>query len=164
MNGFFILTRNSSSCILHSGMKSKLNILAALLRKGVCIAFMLLISVNFSVGSSLSNTCKGGPDCANCADSAHSHMPGATAQMENTNCRPGDKNTTCGFEAGRTPDDANRIALTVRSDPYEFPGIFVVRSEVHTRPNSSGDFPLQFDSPDTNGAIPIFLLNDSLLC
>lgn len=145
-------------------MKLKSNILVALSRKTVCIAFVVLISVNFSFGNVLSNHCKGGLDCADCVAPAHSHMPGTIAQTENNTCGSGDKNTTCGYQSGRIPADANRIALTLRSDPHEFSGIFVAKSEVNNRPNPSAEFPLQLDSTDMNATIPVYLLNDSLLC
>ena len=136
----------------------------ALSSKAVCITLILLISANFSFGSVLPNHCQGGPGCANCFEPAHSHMTGDATEMENSICWPGDKNTNCGFEAGRMPDDANLIGLVVRSNSHAFSGIFVAESDVHTRPNPSGKLLSQFDSPELDGAIPIYLLNDSLLC
>ena len=158
------MTHNSGSDILLSGMQLKPNIIIALSRKAVCITFILLISVNFSLGSALSDDCKGGPDCANCVAWEHSYMPGDVAEMENTSCRHGDKNTDCGLETGRIPDDANRIALTDRSDSHAYSGIFRAESDVSTRPNLSERSPSQFDSPEIDGVIPLYLLNDSLLC
>lgn len=145
-------------------MRKKLNILNSPPRKILCFFIVLLISFNFSVGGVQAKICKGGPDCANCVELTHSHMPGDVAEMENNSCRPGDKNTTCGFVAGHRPDEANRIALTVRSDPQKFSGIFMVESDEYNRPSPSGEFPSQFDSPHIYGAVPIHLLNDSLLC
>jgi hypothetical protein len=145
-------------------MNLKPNILIAILRKAVCIIFILFISTNFSFGSALSKDCKGGPDCANCALLAGPHAHGPDAGMQNNRCQADEKTGTCGFEAGQGPDDASRIALTVRSDQREFSAIFVAQSVVYKRPDFSGEFLLQFDSPDIAGAIPIYLLNDSLLC
>lgn len=145
-------------------MNLKPNILIALSRKAVCIIFILFMSINFSFGSVLSKNCKGGPDCANCALEARSHAHDAEAGMQNSRCQTDEKTGTCGFEAGQGPDDASRIALTVRSDQREFSAIFVAQSVVYKRPDFSGEFLLQFDSPDIAGAIPIYLLNDSLLC
>lgn len=145
-------------------MKIKSNIRSALLRKAGCIAFILLISVNFAFGNVISNHCQSDPDCANCIAAVHSHMPGTMAEMENNTCSSGDKNTTCGYETGAVPEGANRIALTVRSNPHELSGFIVAGSDINTRPNPSGTVSLQFDSPPANGTIPIYLLNDCLLC
>ena len=145
-------------------MKLNPNIFITFSRKVVCIIFIMLISANFSFSNALSNDCKGGPGCANCVAREHFNMPGTVAGMENNSCSPGDKNTTCRFETGRIPDDANRIALTVRSDSHEFSGIFVAKSDEYNQPNLSKEFSLPFDTPDIDGGIPIYLLNNSLLC
>ena len=158
------MTRNLGSDILLSGMILNPNIFISLSRKAICIAFILLVSVNLSFGNALSNHCKGGPDCANCMSVAHSQMPWTVAAMESNDCSSGNKNNTCGFENGRMPEDANHIAVTVRPDLHELYGISVTKSDVNTRPNPSGKLPLQFNSPFIDMAKPIYLLNDSLLC
>jgi hypothetical protein len=145
-------------------MISRLNIFTEFSRKACCVIFILLISISFSFGGTPAKSCKGGSDCASCIELAHSHVPGAVADMENNGCRPGEKTGTCGFEAGRIADEFNGIALIVRSDHYESSGIFAAVSDLNDQPNPSRELRLQFDSPDIDGAVPIYLLNDSLLC
>ena len=145
-------------------MRKKFNILNLASRKVFSISIILFMSFNFSVLGSQAKICKGGPDCANCIELAHSHMPWVVAEIENSSCKSGFRNTDCGFEDGPIPDDANRIALTDRLDSQAFSGIFKTESVVYTRPNPSCKFPFQFDSRIINSAIPVYLLNDSLLC
>jgi len=145
-------------------MNLKSNILLALSRKAVCIIFILFISINFSFGSALSKNCKGGPDCVNCALLARPHAHGAESGMQNSRCQTDEKTGTCGFEAGRIADEFNGIALIVRSGHHESSGIFTAASDLNDQPNPSREFLLQFDSLDIYGAIPIYLLNDTLLC
>ena len=145
-------------------MRKKSNIINLAPRKVFSISLILFMCFNFYVLGAQAKICKGGPNCANCIELAHSHIPGSVAEMENPGCRPGDKNTDCSFETGRIPHDANRIALMYGTELYAFPGIFMAESGVYTRPNPSGKLSSPFDSPIIDGAIPIYLLNDSLLC
>jgi len=142
----------------------KLNIHNASFRKAFCVIFILLISISFPFGGAFAKSCQGGPDCANCVELAHSHMPWAVADMDNNGCRPGDHNGTCSFETDRSPDESNRVALTIRSDHHASSGIFAAVSDLIDQPNPSREFRLHFDSAEIDGAIPIYLLNDSLLC
>jgi hypothetical protein len=145
-------------------MNLKSNILFARSRKAVCIIFILFISIYFSFGSALSKNCKEGPDCANCAllASPHAHRP--DTGINNNRCQADGKTGACGFEAGRSPDESNRFALTVRSGQHAFSAIFTTESVIYNQPNPSGEVILKNDSPEIDGSIPIYLLNDSLLC
>ncbi len=145
-------------------MNLKLNILIALSRKAVCIIFILFISINFSFGSTLAKSCKDGPDCVNCAQLAPPHASGAEAGMENFGCRPGDKNDTCGFEAGRIADEFHGFALAARSKNHNFPGIFNAASDEYVISHLYTEFPSPFHTHSGGGAAPIYLLNRSLLC
>ena len=145
-------------------MHIKLNIFHVLSRKAVCIIFIMLISVNFALGGALAKSCKGGPDCANCVALAHTHVPGAEAGMGNFGCRPGDKNDTCGFEAGRIPNEFYGITSAFRSDNHEFSGIFTAVSDGYGPSYLSREFISLFLSPDSGRITPIYLINQSLLC
>jgi hypothetical protein len=145
-------------------MIDKLNIINAYSRKACCIIFILFISISFSIGGAQAKSCKGGPDCANCAGPAHPHAPGAQAGMENNGCRPGDKNGTCGFEDDRSPDEFHGFALATRSENHNFSGIFNAVSDEYVLSHLFLEVPLPFHSPSGGGTTPIYLINRSLRC
>lgn len=165
------MTQIFSSYILLGGMKLNPTILSVLLRQTAYIILILFIAVNLSFGSALSKNCNGGPDCAKCAPLARSHahpthqdMQPVHKGMQNDGCQTADNASTCGFEAGRSPEELERIALAFRSDLHGFSGIIAAKSVVYKQSHPYGAFLIPIDSSDVNGTIPIYLLNNTLIC
>ncbi len=163
-NTFLILTPNSLSYILLSGMNIDLNILKPFCRTAICIILMLFISIGFSFGGALANSCQGGADCFICAELPHGHVPVAAAEMEDPGCRPVGQNSACGFETSQNPAEFQGIASSVRSYHPVNTGIFSAASDRYDPALLPGEFISQFRLSDSNGAVPIYLLNHSLLC
>ncbi|OEU62793.1 MAG: hypothetical protein BBJ57_07130 [Desulfobacterales bacterium PC51MH44] len=145
-------------------MNLKLNIRHALSRKTICIILMLVISIGFSFGAALANSCQGGADCFICADLPHRHVPVAAAEMEDPGCRPAGQNSTCGFETSQGPDEFQGIVSSVRSYHQVYAGIFAVVSDEYGQTLLPKEFVPQFLLSDSGGAAPIYLLNQALLC
>ena len=145
-------------------MIKDLNILNAFPRKACYIIFTLFLSISFSLGGVLANGCKGGPDCLNCAQLAHLHVPGAVADMENHGCWPDDNNGTCGVENNQNPDEFHGIVPAIRSDNHAYSGIFSDAPGEHTQSHLSGELRSQYRSHGKVRITPIYLLNHSLLC
>jgi hypothetical protein len=162
----FILTHGFTSYILLSGMNLKLSIhtATAFLRKTLSIILIVSISIGFSIGSALANSCQGGADCIICAELPHRHVPGAGADMEDPDCRTAGQNSTCGFEASRNPDEFQGIVSSVRSYHQAHAGIFAAVSDENGQILLPKGFVSQFLLSDSGGAAPIYLLNQSLLC
>ena len=112
----------------------------------------------------MAKSCEGGPDCLNCAEAAHAHVPGTDAGKENHGCGPGQKDGTCGFEADRSPDQFHGIVSAVRSDNHEFSGIFTAASDEFDPSYLSGEIISLFLSPGSGKITSIYLLHESLLC
>ena len=145
-------------------MNLKLNIHTAFLRKALSIILIVSISIGFSIGSALANSCQGGADCLICAELPHRHVPGAGAGMEDPDCRTAGQNSTCGFEASRNPDEFQGIVSSVRSYHQAHAGIFAAVSDENGHILLPKEFVSQFLLFDSGGAAPIYLLNQSLLC
>ena len=145
-------------------MNLKLNIHTAFLRKALSIILIVSISIGFSIGSALANSCQGGADCLICAELPHRHVPGAGAGMEDPDCRTAGQNSTCGFEASRNPDEFQGIVSSVRSYHQAHAGIFAAVSDENGQILLPKEFVSQFLLFDSGGAAPIYLLNQSLLC
>jgi len=140
------------------------NIFNAFPRKACCVIFVLLISISFSFGGALAKSCKGGPDCLNCAEASHPHVPDTDAGKENHGCGPGQNDGSCGFESGRSQDEFQVIVSTVRPDNHESSGIFKAASDEFDPSYLSGEIISLFLSPDSGKITPIYLLHESLLC
>ncbi len=145
-------------------MHIKLNILNSFSRKACYIIFTLFISISFSFGGALANSCKGGADCLNCAELAHLHVPGAETGMENHGCRPVGQNSDCGFEDYRIPDHQVFLVSAFRVDNHEGSSIPVFVADDYIKDSLSKGFitPIHFSVITTYR--PIYLLNLSLLC
>jgi hypothetical protein len=142
----------------------KLNIRNAFSRKACCVIFILFISISFSLSGAVAKSCKGGPDCLNCVELAHPHVPGEMADMENHGCGSGQKDGTCGIEAGQSPDEFHGIVSALRPDNHEFSGIFTAGSDEFDQSYLSRQIISLFLSPDSGKITPIYLLHQSLLC
>lgn len=142
----------------------KLNICNAFFRKACCVILILLINVSFSLGGALAKRCEGGPDCLTCVEQAHPHVHGEMADMENHGCGSGQKDGTCGVEAGRRPDEFHGIVSPARPDIREFSGIFTAASDELDQFYLSREIISLFLSPDSGKITSIYLLHQSLLC
>jgi hypothetical protein len=150
----------------------KPNIRNAFSRKVCCVILILFISISFSFSGALAKNCKGGPDCLNCVKLAHPHVPGEMADnvagqmadMQNHGCGSGQKDGTCSFEAGRSPDEFHGIVSAARPDNHEFSGIFTAGPEGVGQSYLSGEIISPILSPDSGKKTPIYLLHQSLLC
>ena len=142
----------------------KLNIRNVFFRKACCVIFVLLISISFSLGGALAKSCEGGPDCVNCVELAHPHVPGEMADMENHGCGPGQKDGTCGIEAGQIPDEFHGLVSAARPDNHEFSGIFTAASDGFGQSYLSAEIISLFLSPDSGKITSIYILHQSLLC
>jgi hypothetical protein len=145
-------------------LKLSIHTATAFLRKTLSIILIVCISIGFSIGSALANSCQGGADCIICAELPHRHVPGAGADMEDPDCRTAGQNSTCGFEASRNPDEFQGIVSSVRSYHQAHAGIFAAVSDENGQILLPKGFVSQFLLSDSGGAAPIYLLNQSLLC
>ena len=150
--------------MLLGGMNLKPNILKSFSRRTLWTLFILFVGISFSTGGVLANSCQGGADCINCAAAAHPHLPGMAAEMVNQGCQPADQNRSCGFEAGHSADDFDKMATVVTSDTDLFGGIFSAASDESDQAHLYREFISQFQYPDRGELTPIYLLNLSLLC
>ena len=145
-------------------MHLKITIRNAFSRKTCCIFFILFVSISFSIGDALANSCKGGPDCLNCAELEHSQVPGTETDMGNHGCRSVAQNSTCGFEASRSPYEFHGIASAIRSNQHDYYGILTNDIDEDGQSHFSREFLSNIHSYDRGGITPIYLLNHSLLC
>jgi hypothetical protein len=145
-------------------MNRKLNIRNPFSRKALCFAFALLIALSFSAGGVLANSCQGGADCIICAAAAHPHMPGVDMEMVNQGCQSVEQNSSCGFEAGPSANEFNKLAAVVKSDTQPYLGIFPAASDESDQTHLCREFISQFQYPDRSELTPIYLRNLSLLC
>ncbi len=83
--------------------------------------------------------------------------------MENPGCPPGGQNSTCGFEASQALDEFHGIVSSVRSYNPVNTGIFTAASDGYGLSLLPGEFISQFLLSDSDGAVPIYLQNQSLL-
>jgi hypothetical protein len=143
-------------------LKLSINAATAVLRKTLSIILIVCISIGFSIGSALANSCQGGADCIICAELPHRHVPGAG--VEDPDCRTAGQNSTCGFEASRNPDEFQGIVSSVRSYHQAHAGIFAAVSDENGQILLPKGFVSQFLLSDSGGTAPIYLLNQSLLC
>jgi hypothetical protein len=133
-------------------------------RKVCCVILILFISISFSLNGAMAKSCNGGPDCLNCVELAHPHVPGEMADMENHGCGSGQKDGTCSFEAGRSPDEFHGIVSAARPDNHEYSGIFTAGPVEFDPSYLSGETISLFLSSDSGKTTPIYLLHQSLLC
>lgn len=145
-------------------MKLDRNILKPFYRTAICIISILSISIGFSFGGALADSCPGGADCPVCAERPHGHIPGAAADIENSGCPQAGQNDTCGFEASQGPDDFRGIVSAVRSYHQVNAGIFATVSEEYGQTLLPKEFVPQFLLTDSDETTPIYLLNQALLC
>ncbi len=145
-------------------MNRKLNILNAFSRKALCIAFILSIALSLSAGGVLANSCQGGADCLNCVAAAHPHITGMDVEMVNQGCQSAEQNSSCGFEAGRSADEFDRVATVAESGTHPYSGIFLAASDESDQTHLYRGFITQLQYPDRSELTPIYLLNLSLLC
>jgi hypothetical protein len=120
--------------------------------------------MSFSLGDALANSCKGGPDCLNCTELAHSQVPGTETDMGNHGCRSIAQNSPCGFETSRSSSDFHGMASAIRSDHHDYSGIFITDIDEYDQSHFSREFLSNFHSHDRGGTTPIYLLTHSLLC
>lgn len=145
-------------------MKFDRSIFNTFCRTAICIISILSISIGFSFGSALADSCQGGADCMVCAERPHGHVPGAAANMENSDCSSSGPNNTCGFEASQNPDDFRGIVSAVRSYHQTYAGIFATVSAEFGQILLPKEFVPQFLLTDSDETTPIYLLNQALLC
>ena len=145
-------------------MNRKLNILNTFSRKALCIAFLLVIGFSLSAGGVLANSCQGGADCLNCAAAAHPHIPGMDVEMVNPGCQSAEQNSSCGFEAGRSADEFDRLATVAESGTHTSSGIFSAASDQSDQADLLREFITPVQNLDNSELTPIYLLNLSLLC
>jgi hypothetical protein len=139
------------------------NILKLFCRTAICIISMLILSIGFSFGGALASNCQGGAGCLVCAELPHGHVAGRTADMQNPGCTPGGQNGSCGFEAHQDPDEFHGIVSSVRSYNPVNTGIFTAASNGTVPSLLTGEFISKFVLSDSDGAVPLYLQNQSLL-
>ncbi len=145
-------------------MNIERSILKPFCRTAICIISIVCISVGFSFGGALASNCQGSADCLVCAELPHWHVVGKAANMENPGgCQPGGQNSTCGFEASQAPDEFHGIVSSVRSYNPGNTGIFTAASDGFDPGLLPVEFLSEFLLSDSDGAIPIYLQNQSLL-
>jgi hypothetical protein len=145
-------------------MNSKSNILKNFSRRTLWILFILFAGLSFSTSGVMANSCQGGADCLNCAAAAHPHLPGMDPEMVNPGCQSAEQNGSCGFEAGHSTDDFDKMAAVVKSGTRPYSGIFSTASDESDQTHLYREFITQFQYPDRGKLTPIYLLNLSLLC
>lgn len=145
-------------------MNPKAHIRGEFSRKALSITFFLLIGFSLSAGGVLANMCQGGPDCFNCAETAHPHIPGMDIEMVNQSCKSAEQKSSCGFETGHSADEFDRIAAIAESGTHTSSGIFSAARDGSDRAHVHRGFIAQFQVFDRGRLTPIYLLNHSLLC
>lgn len=142
-------------------MKLKPNIPGAIARKAFCIALVLLISLNFLVGSALASDCRGGAGCLICAASMHPGFP--EMDMASDGCPPAAQNSSCGFEVSPGPYKFLGIIPAVIPDNNELGGI-ISDVSADEAVYSAGEFLPQTVVSTASRSSSIYLINNSLLC
>ena len=145
-------------------MNRRLNIFTVFSRKAIYVVFTLLIALSFSAGGALAKSCQGGADCIICAAAVHPHLPGMDVEMVNPGCQSAEQNSSCGFEAGRSANELDSMATVAESVTHPYSGIFSAASVDFDQAYLYQGFITQFQYPDRGKLIPIYLLNNSLLC
>jgi hypothetical protein len=160
----FRLTQGSKYYILLCGMNLQLNIRNKPSRIAIYLSFLMLFaSISASFGNAMANTCQRGADCLVCNERPHGHVPGVRADMQNPGCPPDGQNGTCGFEGDQSPDKFYGILASVRSYSPVNTGIFTAAPNGFDACLLSGEFISKSLLSDSDGAVPIYLQNQSLL-
>lgn len=150
--------------ILLSGMSLKSNILNSILRRALWLTFTLLLSIGFSTGGVLANSCQGNAGCLICAAMVHPRIPGMDMEMVNPVCQAAEQNSSCGFETDRRADDSDLMAMVAESGTRQYFSIFAAVFDESDQADPYRRVITQFKYPDTGEVTPIYLLNQSLLC
>lgn len=141
-------------------MNIKLNISKTI----VLIFLALFISMGLSPGGALADNCQGGAGCFICAELPHRHVPGAVAGMADSDCQTAGQDSNCGIQTSQIPDDLKGIVSSVRSHHQVHTGIFAAVFDEYAQTRLTAEFFPQFLLPDPGGTVPIYLINQSLLC
>ena len=145
-------------------MKYQFNTRPGFIKKALRIMLIVLMGFGFPIGGALASSCEGGADCPVCAELPHGHVPAAAADMQSQGCAPVGQNSSCGFETGKDPDIFHSIVSSARSYHQAHAGIFAAVSAKFGQPLLAKEGIPQFLLSDTGRPIPIYLVNQSLLC
>ena len=145
-------------------MTSKSNILKRIFRRTLWLIFILLLTIGFSTGGVLANSCQGGAGCLICAAMVHPHIPGMDMEMVNPGCQTAEQNSSCGFETGRRVDDSDSMAIIAESGTGQYSKIFQAVSKESDQADLYRGNITQNKYPDPGELTPIYLLDQSLLC
>jgi hypothetical protein len=145
-------------------MSLELKIHGAFSHKALSIILAVLISIGFSFGGAMANSCQGDADCPVCVEAPHGHASDAAPGVQDPDCPPAGQNSTCGFEASQDPDGFRSIVSPVRPYRQVYAGIFAAVSDEYGQIFLQKEFVPQILLSDSDGAAPIYILNQSLLC
>ena len=99
-----------------------------------------------------------------CAELPHRHTAGTPADMDDSECRTAGRDSRCGFEASRIPDEFQGIVSPIRSYHQAHAGIFAAVSDEYGQTHLPDALVRKFLLTDSSTTAPIYLLNQALLC
>lgn len=99
-----------------------------------------------------------------CVELPHGHGAGMAVNVQKPgNCSAGGQNSDCGFETSQEPDKFHFIVSSIRSYNPLNTGIFTTASDGYEPSFPPDGFISQVLLSDSDGAVPIYLQNQSLL-
>ena len=145
-------------------MKLKSNIHTLVTNKTLSIPLILIFSICLFVTHAFAGGCDGGESCFKCSQMDHRHPTGPQSSINPNGCQPGTPNNACGITASRIFDSQDFLISTVRVDNHEDSSIPPGPAIDYSRDLFFNSSISPVHSSVVTIALPIYLLNLSLLC
>jgi|GEM_PF-2071611 len=145
-------------------MKYSMNILSGLTRIFLVVTIILFLSVSLLSSISLAGACSKEKGCIHCYMPVPHHEASAKSNTSAHHCRPWTQDVPCDFSGNRIPEFANRIALSETSDNSGWAGLNSLANAASSVDSSVTDGKFIVNTRAADSALPLYLLNLSLLC
>ena len=145
-------------------MKLNSNIHTLVTNKTLSIPLILIFSICLFVTNGFAGGCDGGESCFKCSQMDHRHPTGPETGLKPYGCQPGTPNKACGITASRILDSQDFLISTVRVDNHEDSSIPAGPAIDYSTDIFSNSSIAPVHSSVVTIALPIYLLNLSLLC
>ncbi len=145
-------------------MKLKSNIRTLVTNKTLSIPLILIFSICLFVTHAFAGACNGDENCFKCSQRDHRHPTGPETGFKPYGCQPGTPNNACGITASRIFDSQDFLISTVRVDNHEDSSIPAGPAIDYGTDIFSNSSISPVHSSVVTIALPIYLLNLSLLC
>ena len=145
-------------------MKLKSNINTLVTNKTLSIPLILIFSICLFVTHAFAGACNGDENCFKCSQRDHRHPTGPETGFKPYGCQPGTPNNACGITASQIFDSQDFLISTVRVDNHGDSSIPAGPAIDYSTDIFSNSSIAPVHSSVVTIALPIYLLNLSLLC